>query len=88
MPGVSVPMSPQSIDRAHRPVVNRPRVPPTSMFSSSGGPTVAVLAYMSSALSIASFWPNSGFMFDVSKKAPSFVPLAWSRPPAIEMIHQ
>ena len=27
-------------------------------------------------------------MFVVSKKAPSPVPLAWSSPPATEMIHQ
>ena len=69
-------MSPQSIDRAQRPVVNRPRVPPTSMLSSSGGPNVAVFAYVSSALVIASLGPNSGFMFEVSKNAPSLVPLA------------
>ena len=34
----SVPMSPQSIDRAHRPEVNSPRVSPTSRFDSFGGP--------------------------------------------------
>ena len=37
---------------------------------------------------MASFGPNSGFMSLVSKKAPWFVPWLWSRPAAIEMIHQ
>ncbi len=81
-------MSPQSIDRAQRPVVNRPRVPPTSMLSSSGGPNVAVFAYGLERLGHGLVVPNSGFMFEVSKNAPSLVPLPWSRPAAIEMIHQ
>jgi hypothetical protein len=33
-----VPISPQSIDSAQRPVVNRPRVSPTPRLISSGGP--------------------------------------------------
>src|SRR6266542_1797101 len=34
----SVPMSPQSSDRAQRPLTNRPRESPTSLFNWSGGP--------------------------------------------------
>ena len=37
---------------------------------------------------MASLLPNSGSMVVVSKNAPSPVPLLWSRPAAIEMIHQ
>ena len=37
---------------------------------------------------MASFGAKSGFRFVVSKNAPSLVPLPWSRPAAIEMIHQ
>src|SRR6266511_543308 len=38
----SVPMSPQSMERAQRPEVNSPRVSPTSRFSSPGGPYCVV----------------------------------------------
>jgi hypothetical protein len=38
----SVPMSPQSIERAQRPEVNSPRVSPTSRFSSPDGPYCVV----------------------------------------------
>src|SRR5918994_7483277 len=38
----SVPMSPQSSDSAQRPLVNRPRVSPTSRLISSGGPYLVV----------------------------------------------
>jgi hypothetical protein len=31
---------------------------------------------------------KSGFIFAVSKNAPSSVPFAWRIPPATEMIHQ
>jgi hypothetical protein len=80
-------MSPQSIDRAQRPVVNRPRVSPTPRLISSGGPKSMVFLYASSAFAKASLL-SSGCMVVVSKKAPSAVPLDWSRPPATEMIHQ
>src|SRR2546427_11076563 len=82
----SVPMSPQSIDRAQRPEVKRPRVSPTSRLSWSGGPSLEIVLYTSSAAAVPSLGPKSGCrLLSTSKNAPCAVPLLCRYAPATEM---
>src|SRR5215207_6664470 len=83
----SVPISPQSIVRAQRPEVNRPRVSPTPRLSSSGGPYWVVSLYTSRARLNAALL-NKGCISVVLKKAPCAVPWLWMKGAATEVIHQ